>query len=70
MVVVRKSSSLWLNDSTSGSLINYSINALIVGKDVASGRVFHLAFQNNPIGREKCLKDLEDSILKLQTGLE
>ncbi|CAI6873763.1 ANL_collapsed_G0048090.mRNA.1.CDS.1 [Saccharomyces cerevisiae] len=76
-----RGSSLWLNDSSSGSLINYSINAMIVGKDVASGRVCLMSekkysirivpfgFQNNPISREKCLKDLEDFDIEIANRL-
>ncbi|CAI4746960.1 CPG_1a_G0047650.mRNA.1.CDS.1 [Saccharomyces cerevisiae] len=76
-----RGSSLWLNDSSSGSLINYSINAMIVGKDVASGcvclmsekkysiRIVPFGFQNNPISREKCLKDLEDFDIEIANRL-
>lgn len=76
-----RGSSLWLRDNSNGNLINYSINAMIVGKDTASGRVCLMSekkysirivpfgFQCNPSSKETCLEGLEDFDIEIANRL-
>ena len=76
-----RGSSLLLNDNSRNSLIGYSINAMLVGKDVTSGhvclmseqkysiRIVPFGFRCNPVSKEKCLKDLEDFNISIAKSL-
>lgn len=66
-----RGSPLLFRDFSGDSLVSYSINAMVVGKDATSGhmclmrekkysiRIIPFGFDSKPVSKVKCLKDLE-----------